>query len=331
MKNKAEILLLTGAGFSFSAGLPLTKDLFAEIPLSPFKNDKVIFEQVKLSWERIGRKETKYVEEWIKEVYIHKDSLPEFMFGVSWEDVQDFILARLVKIPNGKNAHYYHGISTSVESVVHREFWDKLRNKYHLKKIITTNYDILIEQALKDTYSKERKAPICFYGGYPYSQHIRKMTNVVKGEHEKLELGHEIELLKLHGSLNWVDEPHGYKMHDDVRAVFRQSRKLGKPRIIPPLEEKEQPEWAFDIWNRAKKYLSEINTWFICGYSFPLYDKAICKMISECGSKHNSLSIIIADPYHTNVKENLQKLLPNYTIYELAPGLPELLEHEILN
>lgn len=56
MNNNSEIILLTGAGFSFSAGLPLTKDLFAEIPASPFKNNKALFEQVKLSWKKIGKK-----------------------------------------------------------------------------------------------------------------------------------------------------------------------------------------------------------------------------------------------------------------------------------
>jgi hypothetical protein len=316
-----QILPILGAGFSASAGLPLTMSLFDEIPNTPFEQNVEMFKQVKLAWKMSGK--GKSVEQWIKEIYMEKDNLPTMRFGVSWEDVQDFILARLVSIPSGKNSHYYHGISTSISSEIHRKFWGRLRGKYNVKTILTTNYDILIEQGLKDEYTKERKAPICYYGGYPYNQVIRKMTNVSNGSYEELKLGHEIELIKLHGSLNWVDEPHGYKIHDDVRAVFRKSRELGKPRIIPPLEEKEQPKWAFDIWERAKKALRENSNWFICGYSFPIYDKAINAMISDCAQSHQQLNIIISDPFASNVESNLKNLLPKNTSYHLEPGLPE--------
>lgn len=329
MTNRVnEIILFTGAGFSFSAGLPLTKDLFAEIPHSPYSNNKAVFEQVRLAWLRHGA--SKNPEVWIKEVYLERDNLPEFKYGVSWEDVQDFLMARLVKLPKGSNAHYYHGISTSIDSRVHREFWSKLRKTFHLKTVITTNYDLLIEQGLKSEYKVERIAPICYYGGYPYLQVVRKMTNVTTNESVDLKLGHEVELIKLHGSLNWVQEPHGYKIHDDVRAVYRKSRGLGKPRIIPPLEEKEQPEWSFDIWNAAEAALTKTDTWFVCGYSFPHYDLAINKMIARCGSKHERLKVIIADPNSNGVKGNMEVLLPKSTEYQLLPGLPDLNMHDFL-
>jgi NAD-dependent SIR2 family protein deacetylase len=312
-----ELVLFVGAGFSFSAGLPLTKDLFAEIPHSPYFNYKSVFEQVRLAWLRHGA--GKSPELWIREVYLEKDNLPEFKYGVSWEDVQD---GSVVKLPKGSNAHYYHGISASISSPVHREFWSKIRRAFHLKTVITTNYDLLIEQGLKSEYKEERTAPICSYGGYPYLQVVRKMTNVTTNESIDLKLGHEVELIKLHGSLNWVQEPHGYKIHDDVRAVFRKSRGLGKPRIIPPLEEKERPEWSFDIWNAAEAALTKTNKWFVCGYSFPHYDIAINKMIAKCGSNHKQLKVIIADPYSSSVKSHLEVLLPKTTEYLLLPGLP---------
>lgn len=323
-----EIVLFVGAGFSFSAGLPLTKNLFAEIPYTPYSNNKSVFEQVRAAWLIHGA--GKNPEVWLKEVYLVRDNLPEFIYGVNWEDILDFLMARLVKLPKGSNAHYYHGISTSIDSTVHREFWIKIRKVFNLKTVITTNYDLLIEQGLKNEYKDERTAPICYYGGYPYLQVVRKMTDVITKKSIDLKLGHEVELIKLHGSLNWVQEPHGYKIHEDVRAVFRKSRGLGKPRIIPPLEEKEQPQWAFDIWNAAETALTKTEKWFICGYSFPSYDIAINNMIARSGSHHKQLKVIIADPLSNNVKSNLEGLLPKTTEYLLLPGLPDLINHNIL-
>src|SRR5262249_13520872 len=98
---------------------------------------------------------------------------------VAWEDAVAFALARLVKLPKGKNAHYYHGITTSVESEVHRSFWKFIRSRYAVRFVATTNYDILIEQGLKSHYSKERSAPVCRYGGFPANQFVRKMRDVV--------------------------------------------------------------------------------------------------------------------------------------------------------
>ncbi len=325
------LILILGAGFSYSGGLPLTKDLFNEIPDSPFTEDKKKYERVQNAWKQSNCNSTLNTEQWIKNIFIQQ-SLPfENGENVTWDDVLDFLLARLVKIPKGSHSHYFHGITTSVLSEIHRNFWMSIRSKYSIKNIITTNYDILIEQGLKTQYSKHRQPPICYYGGHNYFTSVRKMRDLVSRKHDEIHLGHEIELLKLHGSLNWVEEPHGFKIHEDVRAVFRQSRELGRPDIIPPLEEKERPEWASRIWRRAEKALKEHPCWFVCGYSFPEYDSAINEMISKCANTHKNLKIIISDPYNENVRENLQKIVPVTTTFELLPGLPELLTHSFLN
>jgi hypothetical protein len=326
--NMQSTTLFIGAGFSKAGGLPLTKELFDEIPTGPYSELKNMYRNVQDSWNSFHISYPKIsVEEWIKSIYTNRDNLPEFIYGISWEDVQDFILARLVNLPHGKNSHYYYGVTTCVDNEVHRIFWPFILKKFDIKNIVTTNYDILIEQGLKKEYNDHREPPLCYYGGYPYLQKVRKLLDVTKRKSEEVELGHKICLFKLHGSLNWVEEPHGYKIHDDVRAVFRKSRKLGRPRFIPPLTEKEQPKWAYDIWTHAEKALKESDIWIFCGYSCPEYDFGVTELLSNASKHKTNLKVLIMDTDNINVSIRLKKILPSNSEYELLPGLPDVLNY----
>lgn len=321
--NNNKFILFLGAGFSKTAGLPLTNELFDKLPWSPIPGYKDIYINVKREWDNFHNLNPNiYVEEWIRNIYnnrVTKDGNKRDF----WDDVRDFFLARLVDLPHGKNSHYYFGITTEIKSKIHKNFWEKMLNKYDIRNIITTNYDLVIEQGLKREYTGHRSAPLCFYAGHPFGLKVKKNINVSKRKYEEVELGHEICLFKLHGSLNWVDEPHAYKVHDDVRAVFRKNQMLGRPRVIPPLIEKEKPEWAFDIWNRAERVLKNANTWFFCGYSCPEYDYAISNLLKK--SYHQNLRIKISDINSEVVLSRLTNILPGNFDYELLNGLPELL------
>jgi hypothetical protein len=319
-------LLFLGAGFSKSAGIPLTQELFDEIPYSPNNNDTK-YKMVVDAWKESGYNN---VELWLKQKYFEPDE------GIDFYEIVDFILARIVSIPKkyGKNGAYYYGISTSIKNEVHRKFWSLIRNKFLINSIITTNFDIIIEQGLRDTYSdtsNERHAPHCKYGGFPasFEQKIRIITNVATGRNPasfREEILQGIELYKLHGSLNWVEESHAPKIHDDVRAVFRKNKNLGRPRIIPPLEEKDRPNWAYDIWNYSEKRLRESGIWFICGYSFPDYDKAVISLFSRASENKRKLVVYVSDPKSDEIKQKLKNII--YCKYEIVTlkGLPELIQ-----
>lgn len=329
-KNKAVLFL--GAGFSKSAGIPLVQELFDEIPYAPGNSVvlKNIYEKVSNEWQNckdLG------VETWMKQKYLISHDGDEI---VSYEDIVDFILARVVAIPEkyGKNGAYYYGISTSIQNETHKAFWNIIQGRFDIGAIITTNYDIVIEQGLRKTYStssNNRDAPSCIYGGFPtsFEQRIRIITNVATGRNpssfrEAALAG--IELYKLHGSVNWVEEPHGFKIHDDVRAVFRTKRSLGKPRIIPPCEEKDRPAWAHYVWEYAQKRLAEADVWFVCGYSLPEYDKEILHMISSVSSLKESLILYISDPKSKQVMKRFQKILRCKSKIITLHGLPDALQ-----
>ena len=333
--------LFLGAGFSYSAGLPLTKELFKDIPYYPIdkkklKPKKILelkYESVIENWQKWARSNNPSNPElWIRDLYLDIEKSEESR--KAFNNVVDFIAARVVNIPGkyGANGAYYYGISTSVISDIHRNFWLNVRSKFNISKIITTNFDILIEQGLRDEYSdssNNRVSPLCRYGGFPYSfeQRIRIMKNLTAREdserfrYDILGRGN-IELFKLHGSVNWVEEEHGFKIHDDVRAVFRTKDNKGALRIIPPLEEKKKPRWAYDVWNYAQKALSENDIWFVCGYSFPTYDKAVLSLFKNAFDEKKQ--VFIADPDSERISKNLKSIFGTRINVKILPGLPEL-------
>src|SRR6185437_5352353 len=109
-------------------------------------------------------------------------------------------------------------------------------------------------------YVKRRAPPICYYGGMPYEQVVRRITDVVRHKSEDVRLGHEVVLCKLHGSLNWAHEHEAFKqfkIHEDLHAATRTSLKSGVVAIIPPIAEKTIKgfEWLHPVWDRAEEEL----------------------------------------------------------------------------
>lgn len=317
--------VILGAGFSYIAGLPLTKDLFdsADLPHTRTKKAIARFEEVRIawqSWKKVNPGGT--AEEWLRLIY---DARPFATYGTTWEDALDFALARLVRLPYGSNAPYYHGITTSVDNVTHRQFWTFVRTRFHLHAVVTMNYDILAEQGLKENYSKHRTAPLCFYGGFPYHQFVRKMTNAAKKEYEDVRLGHEVALFKMHGSINWAEEPHGFKIHDDVRAVFRETREHGYAAVVPPMPEKVQPDWLTKVWQHAETTLGSSQAWIVCGYSLPDYDVALRDFFTRAAQKASGLRIYILDPNSHALRNKWAAITPAATVIHSLPGLPDAL------
>ena len=317
---------ILGAGFSHVAGLPLTKELFdtLDVPRTKSEKAKRNHEEVMIAWQSWKKANPNLnAEQWLRLLYDHRGF---DLYGTSWDKALDFAMSRLVNLPPGRNAAYYHGITTSVENQDHRDFWATIRGKFSLKYVVTMNYDILAEQGLKDHYGKERTPPICYYGGFPWQQVVKKMTDVTKGKYENVELGHEVILFKMHGSINWAFEPHGFKIHDDVRAAFRVDPKLGKVAIIPPQPEKEMPEWLTNIWKGAEESLSNSQVWVVCGYSLPDYDLALRNLFQKAAHKTFGLKIYILDPYSEGLKHKWESISPPGTIIHTLPGLPECLK-----
>ena len=255
--------------------------------------------------------------------------------GVRWESALRFAIARLVKLPPGSNTAYYHGITTSVRDPVHRKFWDFLRGKFKVHGVVTTNYDIMAEQGLHQSYSESRSKPIFYYGGLPFDLKVRKMLDVTKRKVEEVSLGKDVVLCKMHGSINWAFEPCGadkaevLKIHDDVRAAVRSSPRFGRVAMIPPLPEKRMDPHFSTVWDAAAASLRSAQLWIVCGHALNLYDHALRDFFARAASESVGLRICVIDPCSESVAARWKELSPSSTRIDALPGIPHALDETL--
>jgi hypothetical protein len=201
-------------------------------------------------------------------------------------------------------------------------------NRTSHRLVVSLNYDIRVEQALHSEDTGHRAAPRCYYGGFQHVQVVRKMTDVTKKKYELVQLGNEIVLYKLHGSVNWAWEPHTptMKIHDDVRAVFRKDDRFGTPAIIPPIPEKAMPEAFSQIWAEARGSLLKSSRWIVCGYSLPEYDQALRRFFKDILAAQQQALILVLAPDSSVLVERWREICPRHVQVLPLPGLPEALE-----
>lgn len=332
-----KLSIILGAGFSYVAGLPLASQLFStnELPPTRSKRDREKMLDVQSAfqqWEssNIG----KTAEEWLRILYADKDNpLSNMLYGTSWEDAIGFGLRRLTTVKDAHPGAYYFGISRydpKTVNPVHKNFWS-FTEAFDAKSIITLNYDLLVEQALHSVTVDGDSKPRFAYGGFPYRQAVRKMTNVTTKAYEDIFLGSEYLIYKLHGSLNWAQERHSanMKVHDDVRAVFRTTDSVGIPAIVPPIPEKELPKQFSRIWAQAAKELERSDAWIVCGYSMPAYDEALRDWFHKVSAVSRVRRIAILDPNSANLIHRWRN--PSRPDIEVVafPGLPDALNDRL--
>ena len=157
------------------------------------------------------------------------------------------------------------GICELIQTIVHKDLptaatpyhslasWIKATERAHPVEVFTTNYDLLMEQALEHS-----EVPYFdgFVGGLKPSFDVQAM------EDDKLP-ARWARLWKLHGSINW---------HRDHRGRVLRSAPEGRSPVIHPSHLKYQESRRLPylaMMDRLRKYLSQPSAILtICGYSF---------------------------------------------------------------
>jgi len=325
---KQEVGIILGSGFSHVAGLPLTKNLF-EDKTKPFikslKAEKV-YEKVKHAWEENKRNNKEVnAELWMNSIYY---SINERNPTVTWDEILYYLLAKLVIIDSkSPKAVYLHGITKSCCSKTHQSFWQHLLKKYDIKTIITTNYDILIEQGLRNKYDRFRDAPLCYYGGLHKPQIVKRVRDVIKQKYILTELNGDISLCKLHGSLNWEIKDDNLYINECVHSAFRVTKKP-TTAIVPPIIDKRPPKWLESIWRYAEGQLMNTKVWIVCGFALNKYDEALYNFFKNISQKIDNLLIYLIDPQSENLASKWKEFTKNDCIINTLPGLPEVLDDD---
>jgi hypothetical protein len=189
--------------------------------------------------------------------------------------------------------------------------------------IVTTNYDILVEQGLRHRPMRRPFSPGCFYGGLPQPQILKGTAQPFSrwAPERFIEMTGAVPVFKLHGSLNWTLDDKSIVYYQDMRPVFRHG---GAAAIVPPVPEKLVPAWLEEIWREAKSSLSHADIWVVCGYSMPAYDYQVIELLRASGFAR-PLTVFLLSPEADALQRRWIELLPEARIACL-PGLPQGIE-----
>jgi hypothetical protein len=313
---------ILGAGYSYAAGVPLAKDIFRQPYLlalshrSQTRFDEVISHYYK--WEK--QHPDQHSEEFMGQLYAkrHKNDPRLWHWTVEYSCA---VIASAGTPPASlnRNPRYSNRINRPSINRTHRSFWEVILNRFNDVSVVTTNYDILIEQALRHRPMKRPPSPGCFYGGIPRPQLLKGAAQPFSAWSPEriIEMTGSVPIYKLHGSLSWSLNGAAVILYQDLRPAFRHG---GDSAIIPPIPDKDLPEWLEPVWKEAETTLRRCNIWIICGYSVPAYDVSVQKLLSR-SSIGEIRTVLVLSPDAMNICGRLRELMPKSKFIPLS-GLP---------
>lgn len=140
--------------------------------------------------------------------------------------------------------------------------WDN-KVDFDNNSIISFNYDLLVEEALTNL-------------NIPYDYCIENKRNSDKC----------IELLKLHGSINWGENAESktrYSVHESYSHLLKEGK---TPQLVPPTWRKIFTGPLRQIWDQSVKSLEKATRIIIIGFSVPNTDNHF-KYLMAAGLQNN--------------------------------------------
>jgi hypothetical protein len=318
-RAKPKATLVLGAGWSYAAGLPLTKDIFRFNPVVAAHASKSRLVQVAAAYDEWAQDQIHGNGELFLQA-IHRDR------ALPWAWLVEYVAAVLANpVPAetlaNRNVRYSQRLTNRTYCATHLAFVRQILSEYDLTGVVTTNYDLLAERALRHRPMLRPPSPGFHYGGLPQPQIAVGLAQpfTVTARDREVEISGAIPLYKLHGSLNWYKDPGGVTLYQDLRLAFK---KGGVAEIIPPLPEKEAPSWLRPIWESAESRLGNSAVWIVAGFSLPPYDLAVRDLFARAAGSGNVRSISIFDPYAESIANRWGSVAPGARL-ELHPeGVP---------
>ena len=280
-----------GAGASFDAGGPLIKDFFS-----------VENEKSRRVHERYFYSDDKFLS--LKSIYddwAQKNTYPNVEGFFKKVEFQGLIGKRFLDthtssaiIPSTVEDWLVWYIAAYVTRSIqaqknrpsdYQEFVQSLKGYGRRSAVLTFNYDLVVDETMLDEFRE------LDYG----IGDVWGMKEVSRG----------IPLIKLHGSLNWIqcpdcgrlevwDEPIAHK-HNRVSCV----KKCGgyKERLIVPPNPSKGPhlENIYRLWKKADKLLSEADRIVLIGYSMPQIDTSARELLTDPVRRVREFEIVNTD------------------------------------
>ena len=185
--------------------------------------------------------------------------------------------------------------------------------------VITFNQDLVIEKALERTAGMAKYSALPWSIRHAYGINFSSFNTMVSNSVPFSQSApSSIQVLKLHGSLNWVypvrsgSDPKNALRHTQrnpicvndqsiynqlTRTVRRSSRRRTQdliPILVPPVYEKSTQVAGLlsSVWDNARAALLQTEELVIFGYSFPDADFAAKAMLRHSLHQNDSLSTV---------------------------------------
>lgn len=205
--------------------------------------------------------------------------------------------------------------SGDTKNFVNKIFPTGIDPSRYTNRVITFNYDTLIERPLIERGISKRKI-------YFDQLASKESTEIKKTTDDKF--AHPL-ILKLHGSINWRCSQSDFenivqgKTNSDPIHIWTDDSKSPKPNdsdsplIIPPIPNKPitQIKIFADLWKTAYEYINEAEEIVIVGYSCPQTDTIARTMFTQFNPSKLE-KIVIVDP-NANALVRYKEMIPQLT------------------
>ncbi len=216
-----------------------------------------------------------------------RNKLKAFISAIS----QTIELSCSVQHPGIPTGPFPRHVAVTEGSNIYRRFWKGIFSRYASKKdiptIITFNYDLVLERALQQVLTNtyyNNSQPLPFRSislDYQYKHFPQQDYEIKYATYDGSKAGTileyssaqdprsnaHIELLKLHGSLNFPNK--NSKHHTDLLSI---TKAIENPYILPPVSNKQSNGSGNQAWKTALNRLREAKNVIFVGYSLPKTD-----------------------------------------------------------
>lgn len=329
MKIKTKVVYILGAGFSKEANAPSQEELVKNI-FETFKESPLMIGIDKMDEFKVFLNSTLHIPEGLQETIPLEDIFTpldrciadNISFGnLSVDELRKKreLIFELIgktlqyKLQNANNQY----IEIFAKYLIYKSRQRAYQNYSNTDPVtvISTNWDIILDNSIHNNINNRidnAKGVVdycCYISSYDKDDHTIKPALQVLGEG-----GYNVKLLKLHGSLNWLQCPRCHRLfvkfnekiamnpyanddkptcrHCDDNFDKCDSHRLVSNLIMPTfLKDLSNPQYKI-IWQNAGIELSEAKKIVFIGYSLPQADFEMRQLLSRMVDKRTEIEVV---------------------------------------